>query len=244
MSDCDDCDKFVMIVKSDDSDKTTTRTADESDDLCLDWSGQNLSAEDVERRFWGYGQSLLRVRELDLHANRLTALPSTVLSLRRLQRLYLDHNTLSALPESFGNDVSVLTDLALHENQLTDLPPSIGRLRKLETLRLDRNRLTSIPTELCDCCALRTLHIDGNDVRSLPQSIGRLRHLADFGIGSNPHLRRIPPSLADAEELMVVWFDDATMSAIENVPQTVLRSGDADVLRRFLCSSASSDPAS
>lgn len=178
------------------------------------------------------------ILELLLFGNRLTCVPGPWLGvptgpLARLTVLALDHNCLTAVPPEIGA-LSALEHLSLHDNRLTALPPTIGSLRRLMSLRLDRNALTELPEEVGDCCSLNTLHLDGNALVRLPRSLGRLPHLADLGLGSNPHLTSLPPELADASALMLVWAFEDTAAAVTNVPPDLLLAGDADALRAHL----------
>ena len=53
--------------------------------------------------------------------------------LRELRELWLDHNQLTALPDTFGQ-LRQLRELGLDRNQLTALPDTFGQLRQLREL--------------------------------------------------------------------------------------------------------------
>lgn len=109
-------------------------------------------------------QQLVGLRYLDLTGNQLTALPTGVESfaglvwlglngnrlatvagvehLRRLERLYLRGNVLTALPEAMGN-LAVLKELDLVQCPVTQLPSSLGHCAELEHLALDDEPLAA-----------------------------------------------------------------------------------------------------
>ena len=62
----------------------------------------------------------------------------TISALKNLEKLYLDNNNLTTIPDSIGN-LKNLKGLYLHNNNLTTIPDSIGNLKNLEVLDLDNN---------------------------------------------------------------------------------------------------------
>lgn len=85
------------------------------------------------------------VTTLDLGFNRLEYLPaSPPAAWPRLDRLWLHHNRLHALPADLSAYAG-LRELDLSYNQLESLPDSIGDLASLEILHLQGNRLRALP---------------------------------------------------------------------------------------------------
>lgn len=166
---------------------------------------------------------------LHLHSNpcieRLSAALFAQASCARVRELHLDGCGLRSLPDGFCANLPALEDLALHDNRLAALPADIGLLKSLFSLRLDRNLLRELPRSIGDCAALTVLHVDGNPLQSLPDELGNATFIADLGLGSLPELRRLPPSLARLESLVVLWIEPATASAIENVPAAAFEEG-------------------
>ena len=59
----------------------------------------------------------------------------------------LASNSLSSLPESFGN-MAMVTELDISHNQLTKLPASIGGMLLLAKLDVSHNALIDLPDEI------------------------------------------------------------------------------------------------
>ncbi|XP_056595497.1 p53-induced death domain-containing protein 1 isoform X2 [Triplophysa dalaica] len=130
---------------------------------------------------------------LDLSFNRLSSLPTCILSLSHLHELLLCHNELSALPEGLDSLVS-LQRLNLMGNRLVDLPRVVALLRAMEKLDVSFNLLEGLPDELGQLENLHTLELSNNRLRVLPESLGSLHSLRHLGIQSND-LRSVPESL-------------------------------------------------
>ena len=81
---------------------------------------------------------------------------------KNIEWLILTDNTLSELPEDFGN-YTQLKKLALAGNQLKQLPSSMARCRNLELVRLSANNLTHVDDWLFELPKLAWLAFAGND---------------------------------------------------------------------------------
>ncbi|KAA0724682.1 Mitochondrial glutamate carrier 1 [Triplophysa tibetana] len=130
---------------------------------------------------------------LDLSFNRLSSLPTCILSLSHLHELLLCHNELSALPEGLDTLVS-LQRLNLMGNSLVDLPRVVALLHGMEKLDVSFNLLEGLPDELGQLENLHTLELSNNRLRVLPESLGSLHSLRHLGIQNND-LRSVPESL-------------------------------------------------
>ncbi|EMF80705.1 leucine rich repeat protein [Leptospira weilii serovar Topaz str. LT2116] len=80
------------------------------------------------------------VRQLDLAAKGLTALPKEIGQLRNLQTLNLGSNRLTIIPEEIAQ-LRNLQELYAYGNRLTTFPEEITQLQKLQGLDLGGNQL-------------------------------------------------------------------------------------------------------
>jgi hypothetical protein len=111
---------------------------------------------------------------LSLFSNSLTSLPESFGNLKIGGDLYLFSNPLTSLPESFGN-LKIGGDLSLCNNSLTSLPESFCNLKIGGDLYLAYNLLTSLPESFCNLKIGGDLYLDGNSLTSLP-TISRMEH--------------------------------------------------------------------
>jgi len=100
---------------------------------------------------------------LDLSAQKLSSLPSYVLSESDLESLDISYNAISgALPAEIRH-LSNLKRLNMSHNKMTGVPAEIGQLSNLEYLDLSHNSLTGLPHELGNLTNLKELNISGNN---------------------------------------------------------------------------------
>ncbi|RHZ74712.1 Glucose-repressible alcohol dehydrogenase transcriptional effector [Aspergillus turcosus] len=92
---------------------------------------------------------------------------------------------LRALSTSLFNYV-FLEKLYLNHNKLKALPPTIGQLRKLNHLDLSGNDLTELPEEIGMLTNLKKLYLFDNNIRTLPYEMGYLYRLETLGVEGNP----------------------------------------------------------
>lgn len=128
--------------------------------------------------------SLMALQKLVLNKNYLTVLPESLGKLVNLEGLYVGSNKLTALPSTFSSLLS-LTDLYLESNYLSDLPSSFGKLSCLKILNLRSNKFKSFPTEILNIVALKQLYIDDNKIRHIPTEIGNMKKLRSFTARNN-----------------------------------------------------------
>ncbi|KNC75091.1 hypothetical protein SARC_12377 [Sphaeroforma arctica JP610] len=181
-------------------------------------------------------QSLESLEVVDLAQNALTAIPSCLYMLDRLQTLGLANNSITSfhlptdsvvwpllrlldlssnalkqLPDNIGS-LERLQKLFLADNALVGsmLPESIGQLQYLHTLRLDFNPLGSLSEVTCESFrALRALHLQSTDLTSLPVIIYDVwENLHVLDVSGNSGLK-MPRKVASEDRFYLVDFSRA-----------------------------------
>ena len=101
---------------------------------------------------------------LTLGHNRLSEIPSSVVTLAALRELALPHNAVATLPSGLGGMTS-LEELNLDENGIVSLEGvEFGRMSALRTLLLRRNALRSLPEALLSASGVNKLELEGNAI--------------------------------------------------------------------------------
>jgi len=95
------------------------------------------------------------------------------------------YNQLSAVPTCV-QQLKKLEWLQLAGNHLTDLPEWIGDLKELRRLSMSSNQLSAVPTSVQQLKKLRWLYLDGNLLTDLPEGIGDLKKLIRLDVSDNP----------------------------------------------------------
>lgn len=106
---------------------------------------------------------------LDFGGQGLRALSTSLFTYTFLEKLYLNHNKLKALPPAIGK-LRKLTDLDLSGNDITELPEEIGMLSNLRKLYLFDNNIRALPYEMGYLYRLETLGIEGNPLNEILKS--------------------------------------------------------------------------
>ncbi|XP_054613289.1 E3 ubiquitin-protein ligase LRSAM1 isoform X2 [Dunckerocampus dactyliophorus] len=125
---------------------------------------------------------VVQKKVLIIHNNKLRSLlpkGGDIGSLITLKVLDLHENRLSSLPEDIGKLAS-LQVLNVEKNRLKFLPDSIGDLRHLQTLNVKGNCLSELPSSVSSLCSLRTLDVSDNLIIQLPKTFAYIRTLESF----------------------------------------------------------------
>ncbi|KAL8780652.1 MAG: hypothetical protein Q9213_006361 [Squamulea squamosa] len=126
------------------------------------------------------------LQTLDLHGNKLLAMPFALRHLRHLTVLNLSRNRMQDPTRnilSIISDIESLRELNIAENQFSGSFPSLTGCRKLESLDIHSNAFTDLPESLSACTLLRKLDVSNNRISRLPQL--NLPNLTSFNLSLN-----------------------------------------------------------
>uniref|UniRef100_A0ACB8FNG7 Uncharacterized protein n=3 Tax=Sphaerodactylus townsendi TaxID=933632 RepID=A0ACB8FNG7_9SAUR len=109
-------------------------------------------------------QGLSNLIQLNIAQNSLTKMPPTLPA--NVMQLFLDNNSIEAIPENYFNAMLKLLFLRLNNNKLTDegLPAKVFNISSLLDLQLSYNELTKVPAIGIH---LEHLHLDNNRINSI-----------------------------------------------------------------------------
>jgi internalin A len=100
----------------------------------------------------------------------LETIPGTIFEIKKLKRLVLNSNWISAIDYRI-HELSELEFLDLSNNRLIEWPESLKQLKYLLALDLSYNKLRIIPPEIKKLERLSTLFLSGNRIKEIPSSI-------------------------------------------------------------------------
>jgi Leucine-rich repeat (LRR) protein len=182
---------------------------------------RDLKLNELPAELWACGD----LRVADLGGNRLTAVPPSLGSLARLQKLRLSLNALTdaGIPWDAMASLTHLVVLALDHNALTTLPPSLGALTNLQKLTVDHNRITELSEELGNLTALRALSAGANALTALPASLGRCVALEELDASKNA-ISEIPEAFSTLTSLRTLHLTDNKVKAVPTAVLTGARS--------------------
>lgn len=122
---------------------------------------------------------------LRLTGLKLDKLSSSIHQYDHLKILYLNDNSMSALPKEF-EQLQKLYVLSLRKNKFVQFPPQLLNLSALDNIDLSFNRIPEIPTEIARLTQLKRLNLRNNRIAHLPESIQQLSHLKTLNLEGNP----------------------------------------------------------
>ncbi|KAL7951570.1 hypothetical protein V8C42DRAFT_304487 [Trichoderma barbatum] len=202
----------------------------------------DLSPEELENDEDGRGNIFGGLETIDMHGNRLLAIPmgfrrftqltTLNLSSNRLENgcleiiaqmtairdLKLANNLLTGPLSSDLADLSVLEVLDLHGNQVSALPPNVENLARLRVLNLSENNFESLPFEGLSKLPLAELDLKKNKLSGtlIEGPIDTLPMLQSLDISVNRLTRLVP---ADASiSLPAVHTLTLSMNRLQELP--------------------------
>ncbi|MEH2329356.1 ADP-ribosylation factor-like protein [Nostoc sp.] len=146
------------------------------------------------------------MQQLDLRANKLTALPEAISTFIKLHTLHLNANQLTSLPEWFSKLVQLHT-LTLGANKLSGFPNIVRNLTGLKEFHIHQTALKTIPAWIRELKLLERLDIDQNLLTDLPDSVGELTKLLELDLENNK-LANLPISLGQLSNLRELKLDE------------------------------------
>lgn len=127
---------------------------------------------------------LPKLRSVDFTDNPVTSFKYRGGDLSNLTSLSLNKAKLSSFPVEFLKRLQRLEKLELEENNLTYLPEEIGMLKKLIHLSVAKNKLDSIPENISELRNLKSLDLHCNNITQLPVTILSIE-LTSLNLSSN-----------------------------------------------------------
>ncbi|WP_206956067.1 leucine-rich repeat domain-containing protein [Trinickia acidisoli] len=125
-----------------------------------------------------------KLEKLDLSRNEIGTLPPELRQLTQLRSLDASHNGLAEISPEIGN-LRKLKSLNLGHNALKVLPAATGNLSKLKQLTLSGNMLSDLPEQILGCTSLETLDLSRNHFALLPNEVGALVKLRKLNLANN-----------------------------------------------------------
>jgi len=174
--------KSVPTLELDLSASKLTRCPKFIAEYSIHWKNMNLSFN----QFGLYPNlsQFVYLQQLNLSANQLSAVPSHVGYLSKLEEFYLYGNLISFLPAEIGNCTSLIK-LDMANNQLSSLPKEIGALTRLEELNLNGNPLVLLPKEIGNCIGMEILDMSCCMLKKLPDEFTGMTRLLELNLGTN-----------------------------------------------------------
>ncbi|KAK4396982.1 protein phosphatase 1 regulatory inhibitor subunit PPP1R7 [Sesamum angolense] len=151
--------------------------------------------------------------ELDLTANRLTALDPRISQLGNLNKLSLRQNLLNdegVLPLSTWTSISALQELVLRDNQLKKIP-DVSIFKVLLVFDVSFNEISSLSGLSKASNTLKELYVSKNEVTKI-EEIEHFHQLQILELGSNK--LRVMENLENLSTLQELWLGRNRIRAI------------------------------
>lgn len=126
------------------------------------------------------------LEEIDLTNNEFDEVAAHAFSGRKLQKLTLTHNQLTAFPQ-FKEDMPCLhyLDLSHQKTDWQDYASPLSHLPALKSLKLAANGLREVPEAIASLSSLVHLDLRDNEIRELPDFLFELPRLQSVDLRGN-----------------------------------------------------------
>lgn len=148
---------------------------------------------------------------LNLGNNKLTELPQTFTSLKKLNNLDLRRNSFKILPPVLAD--LRLASLNLSSNNISDVT-LLSNCSSLRVCDLSLNDLSTLGDDFCKGSELRTLNLSGNFFKEIPSGLKNLHGLQRLNLSQNM-LKEVSDTLGCLDELLVINLSDNEISRID-----------------------------
>uniref|UniRef100_A0A2A4IT54 Disease resistance R13L4/SHOC-2-like LRR domain-containing protein n=1 Tax=Heliothis virescens TaxID=7102 RepID=A0A2A4IT54_HELVI len=122
-----------------------------------------------------------KIEKLDLCNTQLYHINSSIDIYKNLKELNLSQNSITSLPDEFGN-LMYLETCILSYNNILYLPDTMYKLQKLITLKLDYNKLCMLPENLHEISSLTILDLYNNN---LCEGLDRINNFEELDFAQN-----------------------------------------------------------
>lgn len=162
---------------------------------------------------------------LDLSSNQLTKLPESILSLQKLENLYLENNKIT-LPDSFKGKLNSLKELSLFGCGLNSIPECIFELEGLNQLVLNNNIIKVVPSDIEKLVNLTELYIGNCGLTAFPENILKLPNIFTLSLGYN-NIVSIPEEIKKLNKLEYLSIYDC---GLKEFPKQLLSCEKLSIL--------------
>jgi len=107
----------------------------------------------------------MNVCSLNLFGQKLTAIPSSVFTMKNLTYLDLADNDISTIPPEIGQ-LTNLKWLYLNQNEITSIPDAINQLKNLQFFTIQYDKVALLPNDLSGMANMQLLIVQGNPLPS------------------------------------------------------------------------------
>ncbi|KAH0792820.1 protein phosphatase 2C [Histomonas meleagridis] len=157
-----------------------------------------------------------RLLALDLSHNQISAISEKfVSSLKSVSLINLSYNSISELPDCFPPSLK-LNKIFLDCNKLTSLPNSLlNNAIRIDNFSVSSNRLERIET--FNFPQLRILNVSMNNLRELPDCFAECNFLTELNVSFN-QLEDLPHSLSNCRKTLFIF---AAGNLFKSVPRCI-----------------------